>query len=104
MAKSKRTLATEIKPKTRKEVMERDKHCVICGSYQMLTIGHYISRANGGLGIKENLVLVCMPCHMKLDQSSERKKLLQIVKNHLQSNYGVIDESTLIYKKGRTYE
>ena len=100
MAKSKRTLATEIKVKTRKEVIERDKHCVICGSYQMLTIGHYISRANGGLGTKENLVLVCMPCHMKLDQSSERKKLLQIVKNYLQSKYEDFDESSLKYKKG----
>ena len=100
MAKSKRTLATEIKPKTRKEVIERDKHCIMCGSHQMLTIAHYISRANGGKGVKENLVLLCMTCHMKLDQSSERKKLLQIVKNHLQSNYGDFDESSLKYKKG----
>ena len=100
MAKSKRTLATEIKPNTRKEVIERDKHCVICGSHQTLTIAHYISRANGGKGVKENLVLLCMTCHMKLDQSSERKKLLQIVKNHLQSNYGDFDESSLKYKKG----
>lgn len=100
MAKSKRTLATEIKTKTRKVVIERDKCCVICGSHQILTIAHYISRANGGKGIKENLVLLCMTCHMKLDQSSERKKLLQIVKNHLQSNYGDFDESSLKYKKG----
>ena len=101
MAKSKRTLATEIKTKTRKEVIERDKnHCIFCGSHQMLTIAHYISRANGGKGIKENLVLSCMTCHMKLDQSSERKKFLQIVKNHLQSNYGDFDESSLKYKKG----
>ena len=100
MAKSKRTLATEIKAKTRKEVIERDKHCIICGSHQMLTIAHCISRANGGKGIKENLVLLCMTCHMKLDQSSERKKLLQVVKNHLQSNYGDFDESSLKYKKG----
>ena len=101
MAKSKRTLATEIKDKTRKEVIERDKnHCIFCGSHQMLTIAHYISRANSGKGIKENLVLLCMPCHMKLDQSSERKKLLQIAKNHLQTNYGDFDESSLKYKKG----
>lgn len=100
MSKSKRTLATEIKAKTRKEVIERDKHCVICGSHQMLTIAHYISRANGGLGIKENLVLLCMTCHMKLDQSSERKKLLQIVRNRLELHYGEIDESTLKYRKG----
>ena len=100
MAKSKRTLATEIKAKTRKEVIERDKYCIICGGHQMLTIAHYISRANGGKGIKENLVLLCMTCHMKLDQSSERKKFLQIVKNHLQSNYGDFDESSLKYKKG----
>ena len=100
MAKSKRTLATEIKATTRKEVIERDKHCIICGSHQMLTIAHYISRANGGKGIKENLVLLCMTCHMKLDQSSERKKLLQIVKNHLHTNYGDFDESSLKYKKG----
>ena len=100
MAKSKRTLATEIKAKTRKEVIKRDNYCIICGSHQMLTIAHYISRANGGKGIKENLVLLCMTCHMKLDQSSERKKLLQIAKNHLQSNYGDFDESSLKYKKG----
>ncbi len=100
MAKSKRTLATEIKAKTRKEVIERDRNCIFCGTSQMLSVAHYVSRANGGKGVKENLALVCIPCHQKLDQSTERKKLLQIFKNHLQSNYGEIDESALKYKKG----
>ena len=99
MAKSKRTLATEIKAKTRKEVIERDKHCIFCGM-RGNQICHIIPRSRGGLGIKENLVLGCWECHMKLDQSSDRKKLLQIAKNHLQSNYGDFDESSLKYKKG----
>lgn len=100
MAKSKRTLATEIKPKTRKVVIERDKCCVLCGSHQMLTVAHYIPRSKGGLGIEQNLVLACMPCHMKLDQSIERRKLLIIIKNRLQSKYEDFDESSLKYKKG----
>lgn len=104
MAKSKRTLATEINAKTRKVVIERDKCCVICGSYQMLSIAHYIPRSKGGLGVKENLVVACMECHMKMDQSIDRKKLLQIVKERLRSYYEDFDESSLIYKKGRTYE
>jgi hypothetical protein len=44
--------------------------------------------------------LACIPCHQKLDQSTERKKLLQIFKNHLQYHYGDFDESLLKYKKG----
>jgi len=70
----------------------------------MLTVAHYIPRSKGGLGIEQNLVLACMPCHMKLDQSIERRKLLIIIKNRLQSKYEDFDESSLIYKKGRTYE
>jgi 5-methylcytosine-specific restriction endonuclease McrA len=100
MAKSKRTLATEIKAKTRKEVIERDRNCIFCGTSQMLSVAHYVSRANGGKGVKENLALACIPCHQKLDQSTERKKLLQIFKNHLQYHYGDFDESLLKYKKG----
>ncbi len=101
MAKSKRTLATEIKAKTRKEVIARDKnHCIFCGSHQMLTIAHYISRANGGKGIEQNLAVVCMPCHMRLDQSIYRKEMLLVYKRYLVSQYGDFDESSLKYKKG----
>ena len=104
MGRSKRTIATDISSKVRNEVLVRDQCCVICGSYQMLSIAHYIPRSKGGLGIKQNLVVACIPCHIMLDHSIDRKNLLQIVEERLRSCYKDFDESALIYRKGKTYE
>lgn len=98
---NKRTQATNISTKVRQAVIERDhKQCIFCGTHQMLSIAHYISRANGGLGVERNLALACMPCHHRLDQTSYRLEMRRIFKNYLIKKYGEFDERTLVYRKG----
>lgn len=104
MAKpSKRTQALQISPKARKTVHERDKWCVMCGKTYQLEIAHYISRGNGGLGIPENLVLLCQDCHREYDQSGNfqtRAAFGSYIKSYLESQYSNWDEKKLKYRKG----
>lgn len=98
--KSARTKAVDISSKVRKEIHERDKWCIICGSNYNLSIAHFIPRSKGGLGVKENLVLLCFKCHMDYDQSLKRGHLGSIISDYLKKQYGDIDKNDLIYKKG----
>jgi 5-methylcytosine-specific restriction endonuclease McrA len=99
---NKRTQATNISAKVRRAVMERDSCCIFCGSYQMLSLAHYVPRSKGGLGIEQNLAVVCIPCHSRLDQSINRKATLEIFRIYLEILYGQFDDSDLQYKKGET--
>lgn len=104
--KSKRTKATGISKEVRGTVIRRDTpgstlpRCIFCGSVYGITIAHYVSRASGGLGIEQNLACVCMECHRKLDQSTQRKEMLEIFKRHLQRHYEDWNENDLKYRKG----
>ena len=103
--KSKRTKATSISKEVRINVMNRDTphtlpRCIFCGSAYGITLAHYVSRANGGKGIEQNLACVCMECHRKLDQSTQRKDMLEIFKRHLIRHYEDWNEDDLKYRKG----
>lgn len=99
--KSKRTKATSISEKAKISVAKRDNYgCIFCRGVYGLTFAHYISRANGGLGIEQNLACVCMECHRKLDQSTQRKDMLEIFKRHLIRHYEDWNEDDLKYRKG----
>lgn len=97
---NKRTKATSISKEVRDIVLERDKHCIFCGTTYGLTFAHYISRANGGLGIEQNLACVCMDCHRKLDQSTERKAMLEVFERYLKRQYENWNVNDLKYRKG----
>lgn len=100
MAKSKRSKATDISQKTKYEVWERDNHrCIFCGSPQAMPNAHVISRAYSGLGVVRNIVTACMDCHRKMDQSTNRKAMIEFAKNYLKSIYEDWCEEELIYKK-----
>lgn len=97
---SKRTKALAIKPKTKAAVEKRDGgSCIFCG---MPGRGeaHFIARSQGGLGVEENLLTVCRPCHDKLDNSTNRKNMIAKAEKYLKSRYPYWDRSLLIYKKG----
>ena len=95
----KRTKALEISQKVRKRVLERDKWCIVCGSPNGLPNAHYISRGQGGLGIEENIVTLCFSCHNRMDHSTERTKLKQVVSEYLESNYPNFTDEMRCYKK-----
>lgn len=96
---SSRTKATDISAKVRKQVNERDNGCcVLCGTPHNLQVAHYISRSNGGLGIVENLVLLCIKCHKDYDQSTSRERIRNYLHVYL-SRYYDMENTNLIYRK-----
>ena len=97
---SKRSKACDITPKVRREVMERDKCCVNCGSHHTLTIAHvFKNRSHGGLGIKQNLLVLCRSCHHAYDNSKHRQTVKQEIKSYLMSIYADWNEDELVYRK-----
>ena len=101
MYKSKRSKACDISQKVKDKVWERDGHkCIVCGSPYAMPNAHYISRAQGGLGIEENIVTLCAGCHHKTDNTGDRYIMLDYIKGYLKSHYVEWNEENLIYKKG----
>ena len=84
-------------------VWERDRErCVFCGRYvdESCASAHFISRAQGGLGIEENILTLCGWCHQRYDNSEYRNEMRILFREHLKKHYPEWDESKLIYKKG----
>lgn len=99
--KTKRAKACDISKKVKDIVWERDEHrCIICGSYQAMPNSHYIRRSQGGLGVEENIVTMCMTCHRAYDQSSARELIAGYTEKYLRSKYPNWNPKNLIYKKG----
>lgn len=100
--KSARSNACDIPIKVKNAVWERDtKSCILCGTkHTAMPNAHYIPRSKGGLGIEENIVTLCQMCHRKLDQTTERKELLEMVKQHLKLWYPECKDTDRIYKIG----
>jgi 5-methylcytosine-specific restriction endonuclease McrA len=97
----KSTIACDISPRVRSEVVERDEgKCIVCGTTQYIQIAHYISRARLGMGIPQNLGCMCMFCHRDYDQGSYHKEIKEIFKSYLQEHYEDWSEEALIYRKG----
>jgi len=101
--RSKRTQATSINEQTRKIIIERDNYrCINCGSTYMLTPAHYISRAYGGLGIPQNVVVLCVRCHREMDQGYDKEKRQAIkhkVADYLQECYPNFTDNERKYHK-----
>lgn len=99
MAKSRRTKACDISDKVRKEVRERDHNsCIFCHRYGS-QVAHFVARSQAGLGIPENLILACVECHMRMDNSTDRERMKDKARSYLKSKYPDWDESKLYYKK-----
>jgi len=100
---TKRTKATSITTKTRIEVMKRDGHkCVSCTKRDNLTIAHvWINRSHGGLGIPENLAVLCLSCHHHYDNGKKHEQDIQraIVQHYMMGIYGTPDLNKLKYIK-----
>lgn len=106
--KSKRSKATDISPKVKQAVWERDGgRCVICGNtHNVMPNAHFIPRSQGGLGIEENIVTLCTnltdnQCHYKYDFGSkdEREAIGGRIEDYLKSKYPNWDKEKLIYRR-----
>ena len=99
---SKISKACDISPKVRQEVLERDSHrCIICGANHGLQIAHFISRGRLGLGIAENLAVMCPQCHFQYDNGKFHKEIEELFREYLKTLYEEWNEENLVYKKWR---
>lgn len=95
----KRTKALAISAEVKRRVYERDGGCCILCGRRGDPWCHYISRAQGGLGIAQNIVTLCHDCHRRYDQTYERSLIREEIKQYLQSKYPDWDENKLTYNK-----
>lgn len=95
----KRTKACAITPKVRQIVEDRDGYCCIFCGNPGRGEAHVISRAHGGLGIPENIVTVCRPCHGRMDNSVHREIYVNRAKDYLRGLYPDWDKINLTYNK-----
>lgn len=95
------TKACDIPMSVKKRVWDRDGgRCVICGTTQMTAPNaHFIPRSQLGLGIEQNIVTLCMPCHVDFDNSPKRDHYREIIRRYLKMRYPDWDERNLVYKK-----
>jgi 5-methylcytosine-specific restriction endonuclease McrA len=99
---SKVSKACDISPSVRKEVLERDDcQCIVCGSNQNLQIAHFISRGRLGLGIPQNLGVMCVGCHVSYDNGKMRREIEKLFREYLMAHYEDWNEKDLIYSKWR---
>lgn len=98
--KSKRTKACEISQQTKRRVFERDNgRCIICGKAGIPN-AHYIRRSQGGLGIEQNVVTLCMICHNAYDNGFLRERIGQKIHDYLEYKYFPNwKEEDLVYNK-----
>lgn len=96
------TKKTAIPKAVKEKVWARDMgHCVWCGSPDAAPNAHYIPRAEGGLGVEENILTLCAPCHRSYDQGTNRASMRIYFRQYLKSIYPGWSESNLVYKKGK---
>jgi 5-methylcytosine-specific restriction endonuclease McrA len=99
---SKISKACDISSNVRQEVLKRDRFsCIVCGKKTHLQIAHYISRARLGLGIAENLAVMCAECHFQYDNGNFHEEIKNLFREHLTANYEEWNEQELTYKKWR---
>lgn len=103
--KSRRSKITDIPPKVKKIVHERDNgRCVVCGLAGMPN-AHFIPRSKGGKGIPENIVTLCLYCHHNYDNGNLREEIGNRIREYLKSKYGDSwNEEKLIYNKWEDFK
>lgn len=95
-----RTKALDLSRKVKDRVWERDGgRCILCGNPQAMPNAHYIPRSQGGLGIEENVVTLCLSCHNRYDNSQHRPHLGREIEGYLHRQYPDWDKKKLVYRK-----
>jgi hypothetical protein len=103
------TRARDFDRKTKLAIMHRDSIddwpcCVFCGAAAPVRTpiwsnAHFISRAQGGLGIEQNGLTLCPACHMNYDQTTAREEMRGYFREYLMDRYPGWNEEALYYRK-----
>lgn len=105
-----RTKALAIPVEVKEAVADRDSFdgwpcCVACGAPAPVnnrlafSNAHFVSRAQGGLGVEENILTLCFICHRRYDQTTDRANLRPFLGRYLKEHYPDWNEEKLYYKK-----
>lgn len=106
---SRRTKALDIPQRVKDRVFARDGGaCVVCGSrVNVMPNAHVVSRAQGGLGIEENIVTLCTSlsenrCHYYFDNgtAAQREVMREIIEGYLKERYPGWNREMVQYRKG----
>lgn len=98
---SRRAKACAIPSYVKQTVYNRDSgRCVYCGR-PGLPEAHYIPRSKGGLGVQENVLTLCRPCHDRFDNGDRqtREGMREFFREYLMTQYPEWDEEKLIYRR-----
>lgn len=104
------TKARDFSRQAKEQISERDSIdgwpcCVFCGLAAPAPLAwsnaHFISRAQGGLGIPENGLTLCPECHRRYDQTTARPEMREFFREYLQEHYPGWNEEELYYRKGQ---
>lgn len=102
------TKARDFDRKAKLAISERDSIdnwpcCVYCGAAAPSELAwsnaHFISRAQGGLGIPENGLTLCPICHRNYDQTTARMEMREFFRAYLKKHYVNWDEESLYYRR-----
>lgn len=101
---SKRSEACAIPEDVKQRVWCRDAGtCVWCGrrGAYVFPEAHYIPRSKGGLGIAENILTLCRPCHDRFDNGPrrDRENMRNYFREYLSERYPDWNEEKLIYRR-----
>lgn len=97
--KHSRTKATDISPEIKQIVHERDQRCCVLCSRPGDPWCHYIGKAQGGLGVPENVVTLCPECHSDYDNGDKREVHGQLIRHYLDHIYPGFPDEDRIYQK-----
>lgn len=97
---SERKKNTDIDSRSRNEVHERDRRrCVYCGrTDKPIELAHFISRTQGGKGVPQNLISLCIDCHRSFDGAG-RNDMRDFLADYLKSHYPGWNEQDQIFRK-----
>lgn len=103
------TRARDFDRRTKIAIYERDcidgwPCCVFCGepapsNSTVWSNAHFISRAQGGLGVEQNGLTLCPDCHRAYDQTTAREEMRGYFRDYLRDQYANWDESKLYYRR-----
>ena len=111
------TRERQFNAKTKRAILLRDGGCIFCqreyhmkcnDSFQLAQLDamHYVNKSAGGQGIEQNGAIGCRYHHALLDNGNKgiRQEMLDIFKEHLQSQYEDWNEKDLYFDKYKEME